>query len=646
MNEELKIIISAEISKLKKGVEDAKKHIANFTKDSERGASRMDKAFAAIGKSITKATQTIGIGIAGIGTALLATAASTEEYRNQQALLVSAFENAGASADTAKTVYKNLYRVMGDGDAATEASQSLARLTSDEKALGEYTTILTGIWGDYGKGMPIETIAEAITETAKCGTVTGDLSRALVEAGVSEEDFNEKLAACNTEAEREKLIRETLTGLYAESAANYEENNKKVLEQRDAQAALQEKLAAVGEALAPIITAFTSFAADALAIVEPYISSLAELLLPALKTILDNVVVALQNAAQWITENKTLLEGIAIAIGIVVAAIGMYNAVAAIKAGMAALEVASVWGLVSAYAAQATAMLGAIAPYLLIAAAIAAIILIILNWGEVWEWIKGVAATCWEAIKATWEVVSEWFSKNVVEPVQNAFSGIEEWFSELFKNAWQSVQNAWNGAAKWFSGVWDNIKKAFSNVGTWFKDIFQTAWTNIQKVFSYVASFFGGVWDAIKKIFSDVGTAIANGIKGAVSGAVNVILGAAVNIINGFISAINFAIDIINGIPGVSITRLNKLSVPAMAKGGVVDSATLALIGENGKEAVLPLENNLEYLDKLAGMINERMNGGNRPIVLNVDGKRFAEISVENINNLTRQRGSIPLVMA
>ena len=122
-------------------------------------------------------------------------------------------------------------------------------------------------------------------------------------------------------------------------------------------------------------------------------------------------------------------------------------------------------------------------------------------------------------------------------------------------------------------------------------------------------------------------------------------LSTATRIINGFISAINFAIDIINAIPGVNIKRLEKLNVPQMAKGGVVDSATLAVIGERGKEAVLPLENNLEWLDKLAGMLNDRM-GGTQPIVLNVDGKRFAEISVDSINNLTRQRGSIPLVLA
>ena len=95
----------------------------------------------------------------------------------------------------------------------------------------------------------------------------------------------------------------------------------------------------------------------------------------------------------------------------------------------------------------------------------------------------------------------------------------------------------------------------------------------------------------------------------------------------------------------MNISRIRELNIPAMAQGGVVDSATLAMIGENGKEAVVPLENNLEWLNKLAGMLNERM-GGNTPIVLQVDGKTFAQISCDSINQLTRQRGSIPLVIA
>lgn len=713
MNEELKIIISAEVAKVKQGVKQAKQEISNFSKKVEEAKKNVDASFKAMGNGIKTATKVIAASIAGVGVALIGVAANTEEYRNQQALLKTAFENAGASAETAKETYNSLYRVMGDSDAATEAAQSLARLTADEKALGEYTTILTGIWGDYGKGMPVETIAEAVAETAACGTITGDLSRALVEAGVSEEDFQKKLDATNSEAEREKLIRETLLELYKDSAATYEKNNKAVLEQRDAQAKLQEKLAAVGAAIAPLNTAFVSLAADALALVEPYITKLAETAIPKLQELLDGIIPALESAAAWIKEHTTLLTAIAAVIGTVVAAITLYNTVAAIKAAMAAAEVATVAGLTTAYLAQAAAVMMAIAPYLLIVAAVALLVAGFLYlwencegfrqfWLNLWEQLKaafalfvetleplwnaivnmfvqawelikvvwdivqpyfamlwesikavfavvveilgGYFAAAWEAIKIVWDVVVSYFT-TIFNTIATIFSVIKNVLSGNFEAAWNGVKAVFKGWGNFFIGLFESIASIFSVVGNFFVGVFNTAVSGIKGIFEPIVGFFSGIWDSITSIFGSVGVAVGDAIKGAVSGAVNAVLSTAANIINGFISAINVAIGIINAIPGVSIGYLNKLSVPAMAKGGIVDSATLAVVGEQGKEAVVPLENNLEWLDKLAGMLNDRM-GGNQPIVLNIDGKRFAEISVDSINSLTRQRGSIPLVIA
>ena len=65
-------------------------------------------------------------------------------------------------------------------------------------------------------------------------------------------------------------------------------------------------------------------------------------------------------------------------------------------------------------------------------------------------------------------------------------------------------------------------------------------------------------------------------------------------------------------------------------------------LGEDGAEAVVPLEKNTQWLDKIANMLVEKQ-GGNRPIILQVDGKTFAEVAVDSINDLTRLRGSLPL---
>lgn len=684
MNEELKVIISAEITKLKQNVNDTKQQISNFKEQVDKASKNVKENFAKIGEGIKNGIKTAATSIAAAGAALIALGASTQEYRNEQAKLVSAFEAAGSSAAVAKDTYNDLYRVLGDGGQATEAANHLAKLTTNEKELSEWTNICKGIYATFGDSLPIEGLTEAANETAKVGQVTGPLADALNWAGISEDKFNESLAACANEQEREALIRKTLNGLYDDAAAKFETNNKQVLKQNEAQAKLQETMAKLGEAVAPVVTAFTNFANQALAVVTPYIQELSDKYIPALEEVLGKVSEALGTAFNFVVQHKEMLAVIGGVIATVVTAIGLYNAVAAVKAAMDAAQVATLGALVTAYAAQAAAMVAAIAPYVAIVAAIAAVIAIIVVCIKHWNDIKAAAVKAWEGIKSVWAKAGEWF-KGIVDAIKKAFDGIGEWFKNLFAKAWEGIKSAWSGVKDWFrsllegiksiwqvvkdwfktlfSNAWDGIKSAWSGVKTWFSDlwngiksvysavsdwfssIFTNAYNGIRNAFSGITGFFSGIWNNIKNIFSNVGTAIASGIRGAVTGAVNAVLSTAANIINGFISSINFAIRIINRIPGVHISRIRELNIPAMAQGGVVDSATLAMIGENGKEAVVPLENNLEWLNKLAGMINERM-GGNTPIVLQVDGKTFAQISCDSINQLTRQRGSIPLVIA
>ena len=684
MNEELKVIISAEITKLKQNVNDAKQQISNFKEQVDKASKNVKENFAKIGEGIKNGIKTAATSIAAAGTALIALGASTQEYRNEQAKLVSAFEAAGSSAAVAKDTYNDLYRVLGDGGQATEAANHLVKLTTNEKELSEWTNICKGIYATFGDSLPIEGLTEAANETAKVGQVTGPLADALNWAGISEDKFNESLAACANEQEREALIRKTLNGLYDDAATKFETNNKQVLKQNEAQAKLQETMAKLGEAVAPVVTAFTNFANQALAVVTPYIQELSDKYMPALEEVLGKVSEALGTALNFVIQHKEILAVIGGVIATVVTAIGLYNAVAAVKAAMDAAQVATLGALVTAYAAQAAAMVAAIAPYVAIVAAISAVIAIIVVCIKHWDNIKAAAVKAWEGIKSVWAKAGEWF-KGIVDSIKKAFDGIGEWFKNLFAKAWEGIKSAWSGVKDWFrsllegiksiwqvvkdwfktlfSNAWDGIKSAWSGVKSWFSDlwngiksiysvvsgwfssIFTNAYNGIRNAFSGITGFFSGIWNDIKNIFSNVGTAIASGIRGAVSGAINAVLSTAANIINGFISSINFAIRIINKIPGVRISRIRELNIPAMAQGGVVDSATLAMIGENGKEAVVPLENNLEWLNKLAGMLNERM-GGNTPIVLQVDGKTFAQISCDSINQLTRQRGSIPLVIA
>lgn len=165
MTEELKIKITAEVNKLKQGVQEAKKAVDKFTDGAEKGASEMDEAFKNAGTAIkdhlTSAAQIGATAIAGLGTALLGSAAATEEYRVAQAKLNTAFEAAGSNAAVAKDTYNDLYRVIGDSDVATEAANHLAKLTTNQKDLSSWTNICQGVYATFGDSLPIEGLTEA-----------------------------------------------------------------------------------------------------------------------------------------------------------------------------------------------------------------------------------------------------------------------------------------------------------------------------------------------------------------------------------------------------------------------------------------------------------------------------------------------------
>ena len=267
-----------------------------------------------------------------------------------------------------------------------------------------------------------------------------------------------------------------------------------------------------------------------------------------------------------------------------------------------------------------------------------------------WDWLKTACSTMgtWfasagQAIKNTWNAIPGFFS-SIWTSIKNAFSAVKSWFSSIFTSGYNAVKSAFSAAGSFFSGIWSNIKSAFSAVKSWFSSTFSGAWSAVKSAFSSVSSFFTGIWDSIKKVFSNVGATIGNAITNTVKTAINGVLSTAIGIINGFISAINTAISVINLIPGVSITKLSKLDVPKMATGGIVTSATHAIIGEAGKEAVLPLENNTGWMDILADRIASRNNTPSR-LVLMLDGKELGYATINSFNDIYKQTGNLPILI-
>lgn len=206
----------------------------------------------------------------------------------------------------------------------------------------------------------------------------------------------------------------------------------------------------------------------------------------------------------------------------------------------------------------------------------------------------------------------EWYCKMLSGTLKSAIKLIVTAINnckESFAAAWRGIKKAWNAAPEFFSGIWSSIKGTFSAVGTWFGDIFGKAWAGIKNAFSPMVNFFSSTWQKIKNIFSKVGTAIADGLSGAVTSAVNAILSKATGIINGFIRAINSAISVLNKIPKVSISRIDELDAPQLAEGGVLKRGQVGILEGNGAEAVVPLEKNTGWIKKVAEDMAEATGG-------------------------------------
>lgn len=193
--------------------------------------------------------------------------------------------------------------------------------------------------------------------------------------------------------------------------------------------------------------------------------------------------------------------------------------------------------------------------------------------------------------------------------IQSIFSVAVGFFSTIFSGVVNTVSGIFTTIVNVASNIWGGIKSVFSGVVSFFSGIFSGAVNIIQSVFGRIVGFFSGIWSSITGIFSRVGEVVGKAITGVVSKAVNGVLSTACRIINGFISAINFAIGVINAIPGVSISKLSKLNVPQMERGGVLKKGQVGLLEGNGAEAVVPLEKNTGWLTRIADMLDQRMAG-------------------------------------
>lgn len=483
------------------------------------------------GSKISSAGTALSGGIIGAAGALTGLASSQEEAIQQSGQLETAWVSAGGTAEQASSTYASFYRILGDSSSATEASQNLARLTTNEQELQQWTDIAAGAYATFGDALPLQNLAEAAQETAHTGTVTGGLADALnwstasaeqwsaalsghssaqaafnqaVAEGQTKEDaFNAALAACGSEQERSQLITETLTGLYADAGRQYQETNKDLLASRDAQNEMNQSMQELGEAAMPVKTAVTEIG-----------TSLLNTLAPALETV-TGWYKSLSPEQQTLVSNLALG---AVAFGGVTTAIGK-TMEAAEGVGSAFKTAGELWGgakklmgdtgflskigtgftnIVSKAGGLGTMLTGTLSsgwtgftgliaahPIGLGVAAVSAAVA-----GLTWFFTQT------ETGKQMWADFTGWISEKW-QAVQDFFAGVPEFWGGI----WEQVST---GVSDFCTGVgekWEQLKQGASDTWENLKQGASDAWSNIKNT---ALEFGGGLVEGVSNWWNNL----------------------------------------------------------------------------------------------------------------------------------------------
>lgn len=449
-----------------------------------------NRAVSALG-SATKSFAKWGAASAGAVTAaFLAMDNATEEYRIAQGKLNTAYEAAGYSAETAATAYNEFYQILGDTDTATEASQLLSKLVQNEQDVTKWTRVAAGVSGTFGDSLPIEGLIEATNETAKVGKVTGVLADALNWVGISEDKMNERLERTSSEAERNRILLETLTGSYDDAADAFYRNNEQLVQARKNQAALSAMTAKLGNASAIAKNSLMRLfgvqedgsirAGSALA----WLNDRAESVLAkfqewsqdgtmdALAQKLDQGLARAGemagNAFQWVLDHGDTIKRWVVGLG---------TALALVKVAQFASGVMNAVKTVKLFASTVGAIVAANPVVLAIVAAIAAISLLVANWDKV----KAKAGELWDGIKTV-------------------FGGIKDSIVGAFNSAKEAVGSFFSWIGDKLSAL-DGAIESVPVIGSIYRGIKGAGSWVIDKVTGHATgtSYFPGGWTRVNE---------------------------------------------------------------------------------------------------------------------------------------------------
>ena len=522
------------------------------TQETSDGFTVMRGAVATfVGNLASSAASAIKDGI----TNLAGLAESTREYRGEMAKLDSAAQSNGYSIEYAQQKYKDLYGVLGDETAANTTVSNFMAMGTSTQNLDSLLNSSIGIWAKYGDSIPLDGLAESVNETTRVGQVTGNLADALNWAGVNEDQFNEQLAACSSEQERQQLVVDTLNGLYGNLSGSYQEANKSVIDANKANADYQDTLAELGEKVEPVTTAvrngFNKVLEKILELVNKGdVSQFTDTIDKGFSVLTDKVLPKVEDGFQWILDNKEkIISGVA----------GIAAGFAAFKVGSAIATAISKFKEMKGLVNDTTGVMKAfnlvmgVNPVVLIVAGITALIAVLVTlwntsesfrnfWTGVWESIKEVAGGAVDAlvgfftetIPQAWGNFTSWLSGffsgiisffsqlpgNIGNFLSGVISNVLSWKDQMTAKAIETGQNFLQSVVEFFSQLPYNvglfIGTVLGNIIKWALDMGNKATETGKNFLEAIVSFFtqlpGKIWGFVTTALNNV-TKWANDMK-------------------------------------------------------------------------------------------------------------------------------------
>lgn len=545
--------------------QEANQSIDDTTSKAEDSGDRVSSAFKMIGGAI--ATYLSVSKIKDFGQQCINMASDVEEMQNKFDVVFQGMEGDVSSwADTyAKSIGRNSNTIKGyladnqnmfvgmgmTREAGAELSEQMVSLALDLAS-----------FNNLEEDQAVEALSKAImgqSESAKSlGAVLNDNTRALAMQQLGYQGTYDKLTETQKMEVNYQAILNQSTDAIGDCVRSLDSYKGRTIQLQSAKEKLYET---IGQMLLPTMTKFAE--------------------------VLTSMVGGIQSAVEWFKEHENVAIALGIAFGTITTAVIAYNI--AINASTIATTIATTattaWGAVMAFVTS---------PISLVVLGIGALITIIVLLVKNWDTIK-------EKTKETWDKIKEKIDE-IIDKVHDKFDS----FKEKIQSVIDKVTDIKEGIISRFTSIKETIASTVDGIKE-----------KVTGVFNNIQTTVGYVWDGIKsKITNPIQTAKET-------------IGGIIDTIKGWFDNFNISLPSIK-LPHFSISPsgwtvgqllegvIPTLGIQWYAKGGIMDGNTLFGVngnqlmigGENGKEAIIPLEKDTAGIELIASKLSENMNQG------------------------------------